>query len=78
MRLNSLIVHSLRNLKVKTNTNYCGAGEKQFEALQFLNLSNKTTKLKHLKVVFPQNQLNNLIIDRLKELQKCRVRKKVK
>ena len=39
--------------------------ENQFKALQSLNLTRMTIKLKQLKEVLPQSWVNNLIIDRL-------------
>ena len=42
--------------------------EKQVDPLKSLNLSNKTKELKQIESIFPQNQINDLIIDRLKEI----------
>ena len=36
--------------------------------LKSLNLSNKIYELKQMEVIFPKNQLNDLIIDKLKEI----------
>ena len=33
-----------------------------------VNLSNKIYELKQMEVIFPKNQLNDLIIDKLKEI----------
>ena len=41
--------------------------EKQVDALKSLNLSNKIDELNQIKTIFPQNQINYLILDRLKK-----------
>ena len=41
--------------------------EKQFDSLKYLNLPNKL-ELKQIENIFPRNQLNDLIIDKLKEI----------
>ena len=43
--------------------------KKQVYALKSLNLSNKIDKLKQRKSIFPQNQMNDLILDKLKEIK---------
>ena len=40
--------------------------------LKSLNLSNKIYELKQMEVIFPKNQLNDLIIDKLKEIMQLR------
>ena len=63
--LNLCVPHLGRHLK---NKNYWGAEKKQVEALQFLDLVGKT-ELKWPEDIFlPQNQLNNLVTGRLKEI----------
>ena len=42
--------------------------EKQLYALKSLNLPNKRDELKQTESLFPKNQLNDLIIDKLKEI----------
>ena len=41
---------------------------KQADALKSLNLSHKIGELKQIEIVFPKNQLNDFIIDKLKEI----------
>ena len=43
--------------------------KKQVDALGSLNLPNKIDKLKQTEIIFPQNQSNDLIIDKLKEIK---------
>ena len=43
--------------------------KKPVDALGSLNLSNKIDKWKQTETIFPQNQLNDLIIDELKEIK---------
>ena len=43
--------------------------KKQANALKSLNLSYKIRKLNRVKITFPQNQMNDLILDRLKEIR---------
>ena len=43
--------------------------KKQVDALKSLNLPNKIDELKEIESIFPQNQLNGLIIDKLKEIK---------
>ena len=43
--------------------------KKQCDALKFLNLPNKIDELKKIESIFSQNQLNGLIIDKLKEVK---------
>lgn len=63
--LNLCIPHLGRHLK---NKNYWGAEKKQVKVLQFLDLVGKT-ELKWPEDIFlPQNQLNNLVTGRLKEI----------
>ena len=41
---------------------------KQFEVLKSLNLPDKIDELKRTESIFPKNRLNDLIIDKLKEI----------
>ena len=43
--------------------------KKQVDALKSLNLPNKIDDLKEIESIFQQNQLNGLIIDKLKEIK---------
>ena len=43
--------------------------KRQIDALNSLILSNKIDQLKQIENIFSQNQLNNLIIDKLKEIK---------
>ena len=43
---------------------------KPVDVLKFLNISNNIDELKQIENIFPQNQLNDLIIDKLKEINK--------
>ena len=43
--------------------------KKQVDALKSLNLPNKIDELKEIESIFQQNQLNGLIIDKLKEIK---------
>ena len=42
---------------------------KQFDTLKSLNVFNKIDELKQIEIIFLQNQLNDLIIDKLKEIK---------
>ena len=42
---------------------------KQFDTLKSLNFFNKIDELKQIEIIFLQNQLNDLIIDKLKEIK---------
>ena len=42
--------------------------EKHVDALKSLKICNKTDELKQIDVIFPNNQLNDLIINKLKEI----------
>ena len=42
--------------------------KKQADALRSLTLSNKTNYIKPIKSIFPKGKLNDLIIDKLKEI----------
>ena len=42
---------------------------KQFDTLKSLNVFNKIDGLKQIEIIFLQNQLNDLIIDKLKEIK---------
>ena len=44
--------------------------KKQTDALKSLNISNKIDELKQIESISLQNRLNNLIIDKLKEINK--------
>ena len=41
---------------------------KKVDALKFINLSNKIHELKQIESIFLKKQLNDLIIDKLKEI----------
>lgn len=43
--------------------------KKQVDALKFLNLSNKEDELKQIKHILAQNQLNDLINDKINEIE---------
>ena len=43
--------------------------KKQVDPLKSLNLSNKIDELKQIESIFPQNQMNDLILDKLKEIK---------
>ena len=43
--------------------------KKRVDALKSLNLPNKIDELKEIESIFQQNQLNGLIIDKLKEIK---------
>ena len=43
--------------------------KKQVDVLKYLNLSNKKDDFKQIEGIFPQNQLNDLIIDKLQEIE---------
>ena len=42
---------------------------KLFDTLKSLNVFNKIDELKQIEIIFLQNQLNDLIIDKLKEIK---------
>ena len=44
--------------------------KKQFRTLKYLDLFNKKYELKQIEGIFPKNMLNNLIINKLKEIIK--------
>ena len=44
--------------------------KKQFDAVRSFSLSNKADVIKQIESIFPQNQLNDLIIDNLEEIKK--------
>ena len=44
--------------------------KKQCDALRSFSLSNKADVIKQIESIFPQNQLNDLIINNLKEIKK--------
>ena len=46
-----------------------GKTEKQIHVLKSLSLSDKTDKLKQIENMFPQDLMNDLIHDRLKEIK---------
>ena len=53
----------------QTKTNE-GQGAKQTKAIESVDFYNKINDLKKVKDIFPDNQLTNLIKDRLNKLQK--------
>ena len=44
--------------------------EKHIDALKSLNFPNKINELKQIESIFPKNQVNDLFIDKLKEIMK--------
>ena len=43
--------------------------KKQVDILKSLNLSNITDEIKQIEIIFPQNQINDLICNKLKEIK---------
>ena len=46
---------------------------KQADALKSLNFSNKIDELNQNKSVFPQNKMNDLVLDRLEEIMQLQI-----